>query len=179
MSNTVLPDNIQPDLELAVKNECSICKELFNKDETIIKPCTCSILYHSDCLERWIKNKPNNKEVDKCEVCNIKYNDTIRINYTNNNYKISKKANIIAVFLNLLTLGISIIFMISDKSKTSDKSFLIGMVNFYCQIPFFILIASCIDKRNYFPILKRLLSSAPLSIPLRDRTNIVVTFNNN
>ena len=178
MSNKVLQDNIEPDLESVVKNECSICKELFNKDETIIKPCTCSLLYHSDCLERWIKNNPN-KELDKCEVCNIKYNDTIRINYTNNNYKISKKANIIGVFLNLLSLGISIIFMISDKSKTSDRSLLIGMINFYCQIPFFILIASCIDKRNYFPILKRLLSSTPIYIPRRDKTNIVVTFNNN
>ena len=69
--------------------------------------------------------------------------------------------------------------MISDKSKTGDRSLLIGMINFYCQIPFFILIASCIDKRNYFPILKRILYSAPISIPLRDRTNIIVTFNNN
>ena len=129
MSNTVLPDNIVPDLESAVKNKCSICMELFDKDEIIIKPCSCSLLYHTDCLERWIKSKPNNSELDKCEVCNIKYNDSIKVNYANNNYKISKKAYIIAVFLNLLTLVISIIFMISDKSKTSDRSLLIGMVN--------------------------------------------------
>ena len=83
MSNTVLQDNIEPDLESAVKNECSICK--------------CTLLYHSDYLERWIKNKPN-KQLDKCEICNINYNYTIRINYTNNNYKISKKAYIIGVF---------------------------------------------------------------------------------
>ena len=69
MSNTVLQDNIEPDLESVVKNECSICKELFNKDETIIKPCTCSLLYHSYCLERWIKNMP--KSLKECKYPNL------------------------------------------------------------------------------------------------------------
>lgn len=156
------------------KNECLHCKGPFKHKNDYIEPCNCVFgIYHKKCLKKWINNKSNKQEINKCEICKTVYKGVI-IDEVRLEDLITIKAKVISIIFAILQFACFIMFCTNNDKKNNGASLFVGLIIFYTIIPIHIIIISIVDCRNYISLLCIHLPGRNIR---RNTTLLKITFN--
>ncbi|OMJ88186.1 hypothetical protein SteCoe_9919 [Stentor coeruleus] len=129
---------------------CRVCFEDESETKKVISPCLCkgsSKYIHEECLYTWITSQAEIKEINKCEICNFKYNIEVKIAK-----KCSPKVGILEnlhlvcylaiIFLVISILSILVFFVVSKNYVDPNESivYFLGIISVFV----FSLLCSCI-----------------------------------
>lgn len=113
--------------------ECKYCLDIIDiESNNIFRPCLCKDYIHKECFEKWILKRPINRNecindtLNKCEICNSKYNISInnlikkRLNEPINRKDIYKKFCLTALFLISILVLINLVIVLTTIIYKSD-----------------------------------------------------------
>ena len=113
--------------------ECKYCLDIIDiESNQIIRPCLCKDYIHKECFENWILKRPTNRNecinntLNKCEICNSKYNISInklidkRLNKSMSRKDVYKKMCLAILLITAILVLINLVIILTTMIYKYD-----------------------------------------------------------